>query len=266
MVIQAIKLMTRIKSPTRKLRALVRASNAILICVDNFYHNKTQSVFMGAEEKFPILIYSIIKANVPLWSHYHYIDDFVNSGLADPESSYRTDELQSVLKYISTLDPKIRDEMLVLIPYHELGHRLKWAVTHAIADIPNRIRYDVVQVFLKIVENIGRRPEGTDTHRPLEGSLFSDEDKNLLQSQSVFYDETLSKVGLKMTIPVPSVPPESQIPGQDQLQQATSDSLGLNIEITFIHKLPLSLYLKMGEIITELTTNRKLFPDVRTIQ
>jgi len=98
---------------------LIEASNKILQCVDEFHHTskeKKEPIAMGAEDKFPILIYAIIKADVPnLWCHFLFLSDFLNE-FTDEEVTYRTTELGDAIQYILTLDWQIRDQSGVLSP------------------------------------------------------------------------------------------------------------------------------------------------------
>lgn len=54
------------------------------------------------------------------------VGDFITEINYDPESVYRIEELRSVLKYICSLDYKIRDEASVLVPLNLLEKSTKW--------------------------------------------------------------------------------------------------------------------------------------------
>lgn len=161
-VSRLIKHLTMLKSPTGKLRSLMKASKSILSCVDNYYKNVQKglgptNIFMGAEDKFPVLIYAIIKSNAPsMWSQHHYLEDFVNNKVcSDPESLYRAQEFHSVLKYISALDPLVKDESNVLIPLHMLQQRIQWTLQAAIDKVPLKQRAKAVRVIVSVLQKIG---------------------------------------------------------------------------------------------------------------
>lgn len=82
----------------------------------------------GAEDKFPVLIYCILKANVPLCSHYHMLDDLISDRVAEPEARYRIEELRSALRYIAQLDVNVEDEFGVLTPLNTIVQRCKWTL------------------------------------------------------------------------------------------------------------------------------------------
>jgi len=96
--------------------------------VDEFYTDKTQNILMGAEDKFPVLIYALIRANIPdLWCHCYMIQDFVSEHLGDEESKYRASELIDAIKYIQSLDWNLRDKQNILIPLKMIISSVAWA-------------------------------------------------------------------------------------------------------------------------------------------
>jgi len=115
-------------SPIAKLECITQASNGILSCVDEFFTDKTQNILMGAEDKFPVLIYALIRANIPdLWSQCYLMQDFVSEHIGDEESKYRASELIDAIKYIQSLDWNLRDKQGILIPVKMILSSVNWA-------------------------------------------------------------------------------------------------------------------------------------------
>eukprot|EP01125_Pyxidicula_operculata_P003603 TRINITY_DN1472_c2_g1_i1.p1 TRINITY_DN1472_c2_g1~~TRINITY_DN1472_c2_g1_i1.p1 ORF type:complete len:1025 (+),score=284.86 TRINITY_DN1472_c2_g1_i1:130-3204(+) len=128
-VIKTLERLNEAKTPISKLDCLTKGANNILKCVDKFYTDKTQNILMGAEDKFPVLIYALIRADVHnLWSHCYFLQDFVNEHIGDEESKYRASELLDALKYISSLDWKLRDVNNVLVPLKMILSAVAWSV------------------------------------------------------------------------------------------------------------------------------------------
>jgi len=75
---------------------------------------------------------------------------------------------------------------------------------------------------------------------------------NLQENRDSQGNDSLKQIELKLK----EIPPIESL-----LENRDSQGSDRQLQVTFIHKLPLSIYLKLGEIITEITTNRKLFPD-----
>jgi len=105
---------------------LTAAAQGILTCVDEANHDKSKQIVMGAEDKFPVLIYALIRANITnLWSHSSFIQDFLEEHLGD-ESIYRTSELMDAIQYIQNLDWIIRDANDVLFPLQMATSAASW--------------------------------------------------------------------------------------------------------------------------------------------
>jgi len=104
---------------------------------------------MGAEDKFPVLIYALIRANISnLWSHSFFIQDFMEDRLGDEESKYRISELVDALKYIQSLDWSIRDSNDVLFPLQMATSAVSWeafkgAEKIKFSDEPNSEHYRI---------------------------------------------------------------------------------------------------------------------------
>jgi len=95
-VIDALEKLNISKTPIEILNCLTKAASSILSCVDNFHSDKTQNIIMGAEDKFPVLIYALIRANISsLWSICSFLQDFITEHIGDEESKYRASELMS---------------------------------------------------------------------------------------------------------------------------------------------------------------------------
>jgi len=128
-VIDALKKIEQAKTPKEKGDCLTTAAHGILMCVDEANPDKTKQIVMGAEDKFPVLIYALIRANISnLWSHSFFIQDFLDIRLGDEESIYRTSELMDAIKYIQNLDWNIRDANEVLFPLQMSTSAVSWEV------------------------------------------------------------------------------------------------------------------------------------------
>jgi len=126
-VVECLSKLTYAINPVEKLQCISNASNFILACVDEFYSDKTQNILMGAEDKFPVLIYALIRANITdLWSHCCMIQDFVSEHLGDEESKYRASEFNDAIKYIQSLDWNLRDKQDILIPLKMIISSVAW--------------------------------------------------------------------------------------------------------------------------------------------
>lgn len=76
------------------MQCLTAAASAILSCVDEFYSEKKEKILMGAEDKFPVLIYAVIRANQrDLHSQLMFLSDFSHELVGDEEYKYRISEL-----------------------------------------------------------------------------------------------------------------------------------------------------------------------------
>lgn len=81
------------------------------------YHQNV--IAMGAEDKFPILIYAIIKSGArDLVSNLHFLSDFCTDFFIDnqSEAQYRIIEMKSAIDYIMSVDVNLRDTMGCLVP------------------------------------------------------------------------------------------------------------------------------------------------------
>eukprot|EP01125_Pyxidicula_operculata_P008220 TRINITY_DN2774_c0_g1_i2.p1 TRINITY_DN2774_c0_g1~~TRINITY_DN2774_c0_g1_i2.p1 ORF type:complete len:452 (-),score=115.60 TRINITY_DN2774_c0_g1_i2:12-1367(-) len=241
-VINNLRQLPLLKTPSGKLRLLLKASKAILACVDSYYNVKTKSMFMGAEDKFPVLIYAVIKANIPLYAEYHYLEDFINAGVADPESSYRIEELLSVLKYVSSLDLKIRDESGVLIPLNLIEQRLVWKHNQAKMSIPEKMRRKATRVLFRVFEKIADRDEEgtTSIYEPLQLSKELPYEENIfVTAHPSFFTTLFEVVGLQLE--------QKQDTQPDQVHSINYK----NYHVVFKVKYPLFIYMKLIEALTE---------------
>jgi len=127
-VIDALEKLNTTKTPVEKLDCLTKAASGILTCVDEFYADKTQHILMGAEDKFPVLIYAIIRANIDdLFSNIAFLQDFITNNIGDEESKYRTSELTDAISYIQSLDWELRDANGVLVPLKMIISSVTWS-------------------------------------------------------------------------------------------------------------------------------------------
>jgi len=128
-VIDALERLNISKTPVEKLDCLTKATNGIVSCIDEYYIDKTQHIVLGAEDKFPVLIYAIIRANIEdLYSNIAFLQDFVTDFTGDEESKYRASELTDAISYIMSLDWELRDAYGVLVPLKMIISSVVWAV------------------------------------------------------------------------------------------------------------------------------------------
>jgi hypothetical protein len=154
----------RYKTIARKLQCLIKVSNSILNAVsehvdkqrverlkarvaannggaadsnDNNNNNNDDDddqVVLGAEDKFPILSYVVIRANVPtLYSELQLIRDFAHPTQLREEAGFRLVELEQAVEYVNTLDWNLCDEKGILVPVKVIELRLMDTLTDATA-------------------------------------------------------------------------------------------------------------------------------------
>jgi len=142
------------------LRCLIDTSKAILRCIDEYkrpelrvsmnkYDNEElekieneeeklnkegedDHLALGAEDKFPILLYCLIKANLQnFFSELAFIKEFANQGIGKEEESYRLIEIEQAVVYIESLDWNVLDNEEVLISVSLLEERVWTALRTA---------------------------------------------------------------------------------------------------------------------------------------
>jgi len=119
--IKLLRHMGSLHTLNAKLQCLSAAANSILTAVDKYYPDKTQNLVMGAEDKFPVLIYAVILSNEKqLFSQMMFLLDFTTDMVGDDDSKYRTSEFNDAIKYVLSLEWQIRDESDTLVPLQSL--------------------------------------------------------------------------------------------------------------------------------------------------
>jgi hypothetical protein len=144
----------RYKTIARKLQCLIKVSNSILNAVSDHVDKQRierlkarvaaggaaadddddDQVVLGAEDKFPILSYVVIRANVPtLYSELQLIRDFAHPTQLREEAGFRLVELEQAVEYVNTLDWNLCDEKGILVPVKVIELRLMDTLTDASA-------------------------------------------------------------------------------------------------------------------------------------
>ncbi len=77
---------------------------------NNNNNNNKERVTLGAEDKFPIFLYCLIKANIPnLYAEMGFIKEFGDPIAFKEEAMYRLIELEQSMEYIESLDWNVYD-------------------------------------------------------------------------------------------------------------------------------------------------------------
>jgi hypothetical protein len=188
-VIQFIRQLSLEQTPLKKLRVLFAINNAILKCVDQFY-NQTQDgaaptapqkqsepampkVIMGAEDKFPVLIYAVVKSQAKiLYSECHFLSDFINELIAnDPEALYRINELFSAVKYVLDCDPHVRDHTNCLTPVNRVEDNVSWSLKEAAKIHKDKPMTNVMQWLATFFKRVSYEPPRTPSIKLLQKEI-----------------------------------------------------------------------------------------------
>eukprot|EP01114_Cavostelium_apophysatum_P018300 TRINITY_DN5635_c0_g1_i3.p1 TRINITY_DN5635_c0_g1~~TRINITY_DN5635_c0_g1_i3.p1 ORF type:complete len:804 (-),score=227.58 TRINITY_DN5635_c0_g1_i3:60-2471(-) len=133
LVIRKLKQLGEYKTALKKVRCMIEASKSIAVCIDNIIKQKAKAsdeqLALGAEDKFPILVWCIIKANmVDIRSQIEFIKEFAYPAVVREEGAYRLVEFEQAIVYIETLDFNIVDKDGVLTSLSSI----EWAVLEAL--------------------------------------------------------------------------------------------------------------------------------------
>ena len=72
---------------------------------DDDESSSAEGLVLGSEDKFPILSYVVVRANVPaLYSELQLIRDFAHRTQLREEAGFRLVELEQAVEYVNTLD------------------------------------------------------------------------------------------------------------------------------------------------------------------
>jgi hypothetical protein len=142
----------RYKTVARKLECLIKVSNSILTAVseyvdkqraergkkhsddDNDNDDDDEQMVLGTEDKFPILSYIVIRANLPtMYSELQLIRDFAHPVQLREEAGFRLVEIEQAVEYVNTLDWNLCDEKGILVPVKVLEQRMLHALNEAMA-------------------------------------------------------------------------------------------------------------------------------------
>jgi hypothetical protein len=201
-VISAIDRLSYASSPVEKLDCLTSAGQGILKAVDEANTDKKEQIVMGAEDKFPILIYALIRSNAKnLHAHATFLTDFVTEHIGDMDSKYRISELHDAIKYIENLQWNVRDKNGFLVPVKLILSNVAWAAKGLqrikVADSTNKSQViaDITICISQLFRQIGDR-----YFAPYEPYDVPPQYWNLIrQYKTQFFDGALGKeVGLSL--------------------------------------------------------------------
>ena len=104
--IAVLRRLPEYRSPPAKIECLKLCSVAILSCIDDFFSGCNQGLTVGAEDKFPIVLYVVIQAQVPnLAAECAFMSDALDDRTRNvSEAGYRVTELQAVLDHLEKME------------------------------------------------------------------------------------------------------------------------------------------------------------------
>jgi hypothetical protein len=166
----------------------------------------------GAEEKFPIFTYLVLKADIPnLFSELQYVSDFIRQqsfglsqqqsggeaggGCIEAEAKYRLAELEAAVNYLLTLNWSTRDAAGVLVPRAWVEQRLRGAVGDHIHDPKWRI---LARLIVDILVEIGDLP--ADAREVVVDDRPTVE---LMHQHAQWTTDLLATMGLDIDLPLP---------------------------------------------------------------
>jgi hypothetical protein len=107
-VIEKLKEVARICSPLEKLRCIAGINTILCDCVDSFWQGTnvgSEKLHVDANQYMSILIYVIVKANVPdLYTHVHLASELVGMGARRTYNAYCLTTLLAGLEHILNLE------------------------------------------------------------------------------------------------------------------------------------------------------------------
>jgi len=165
---------------------------------------------MGAEDKFPILIYALIKSNTKrLRSHAQFLSDFVNEHVGDMDSRYRVAELNDAIKYIENLEWSVRDKHGSLVPVKLILSNVGWTAkglqkTLKVPDGYDRkqAQADIIVALSTIFRRLSER-----TLSPFDSFLVPSAFNLTVKTFRSVFDQAFGKeVGLKLMEKEPAGP------------------------------------------------------------
>jgi Vacuolar sorting protein 9 (VPS9) domain/MORN repeat len=87
------------------------------------------NITLGADDKFPILLFCLIKANIPhLHTELNFIKEFADPDVLKEEPRYRLTELEQAVEYVESLDWNVFDENGVLVCISMIETQVKEAL------------------------------------------------------------------------------------------------------------------------------------------
>jgi len=121
-------------------------------------------ILMGAEDKFPIFTYIIVKADIHhLFAELALIDRFADKDSFEYEAGYRLIELESALKYISTLDWDLRDKDGILMPLSTLEDNLISGLNVILESVQSHFKQPHIRWLANILLQLS---QGGVTYKP----------------------------------------------------------------------------------------------------
>lgn len=109
-VIECLKSIPQMASPSKKLETIVKSSQLICQSIEEFYtrsSNSTTPPQMGADEMLPILSYVIVKTEQPiLVAECYALMEFIDERCLIAEQGYCLTSLLTAIDFLLTLSPK----------------------------------------------------------------------------------------------------------------------------------------------------------------
>ncbi|KNC48137.1 MORN repeat protein [Thecamonas trahens ATCC 50062] len=119
-------------SPRSKLAALMGGSEAVVSAVQAAKERSGSAscaVALGAEDMFPILVYTMVKARMEeVASCIELLKLFVCEEFEGEEACYRVASLESAANFLGSLDPRVRDSGGALLPPSVLESNMVFAM------------------------------------------------------------------------------------------------------------------------------------------
>jgi hypothetical protein len=217
-------------------------------------------VHRGAEEKFPIFTYLVLKADIPnLFSELQYVSDFIRQqsfgpaahyaggsdgggGCIEAEAKYRLAELEAAVNYLLTLNWSVRDSAGVLVPRAWVEQRLRDAVGDHIHDPKWRILARlIVDILVQIGDLAADVRQLTVDDRPTV---------ELMHQHGGWTTGLLATMGLDIDLPLPTADANNSDDSNTGPKPTTIRPHSPSLTITLRVRHSPETYLRFAELVT----------------
>lgn len=139
--IDVLKTMPSYCTTEEKFTVLVKVSDEILKVVQKQSELLNSPIDAGADDMLPVFLYVFIQAGLPnVYSEFKFLNDFVDERVTLSQQSYRFNNFELAIKFVSVLDLNVKDEKSVLVPFSVFEQRLERVVSDMLADAQVRIK------------------------------------------------------------------------------------------------------------------------------